>query len=160
MKNAFITSVFCMIVAGFYCDATLAQNVPVKVEFFVNDRPTTKKVRIIFSAYGINTEPSVSDDGTFLMPVFNTEWVDVRLISGKHDLLYSHIYLKKLYGNPTFRSFTSEKWLRRLTEREDLGCRLGQKWLSSYDLDYHDGTKVTVTNCAGQALVMPNPNPN
>jgi len=146
MRNTFIAFLFCVVVAGCYCGATLAQNVPVKVEFKVNDKPTAKKVRIILYVDRVATEPSVSDDGTFLLPAFNTEWVDVRLVSGKYNLLYEHIYLKKLRSALTFRVFTNRSAFRRLSDTESK-CSPGQKLISAYDLDFHDGTQVTVTTC-------------
>ena len=148
-KNISIIFYFCAIVTCL-CNVTPAQDITPKIEFFVNDKPTKKKVRLLFEVDGIVTEATVLDNGTFVMPSSKAEWIDVRLISGKHDLHYSHIYRKKLSGDLTFRVFTSEKWFRRLTEREDLGCKPEQKWLSSYDLNYHDGTQVNVTNCAGE----------
>ena len=157
-KNISRIFFFFVIVTCLY-NVTPGQDITGKIEFFVNDKPTKNKVRILVEVHSVGTEATVSDDGTFIMPSSKAEWVDVRLISGKHDLLYSHIYLKKLTGDLTFRVFTSEKWFGRLKERKDLGCKPGQKWLSSYDLDHHDGTEVTVTNCAGQPLVMPSANP-
>jgi hypothetical protein len=146
MRNTFIASLFCVVVAGFYCGAILAQDVPSKVEFKINDKPTTKKIRIILYVDGVATEPSVSDDGTFLLPALNSEWVNVRLISGKYNLLYEHIYLKKLRGALTFRVFTNRAALDRLSD-SDSKCLPGHNLISAYDLNFHDGTEVIVTTC-------------
>jgi hypothetical protein len=133
VRTSLIPFGLCLAAFGF-ANAAVAQETPLKVEFFVNDRPSTKKVEVILHAGEVATKLSQLDDGSFSMPAFPVEWIDVQVISGKYDLLYSHIYLKKLSGELTFRVFTSEKWLRRLTDRDDLGCKPGQKWLSSLTL--------------------------
>jgi hypothetical protein len=116
MKDKFPTFVFAILV--FCCSGIVAQpqQSPVKVEFKVDEKATNKRIRIILYANGVATEPAVSNEGTFIFPSLADEWVDVRLISGKYDLLYSHIYLNKLRGPLIFRVFTSRRLLR--TERE------------------------------------------
>jgi hypothetical protein len=98
MRNAFIMSFFCLVVVGYDAGVALGQDVPVKVEFKINDKLTTKKTRIILYANGDSSERTVSNDGTILLPALDAEWVDVRLISGKHNLFYERIYFKKLRG--------------------------------------------------------------
>ena len=145
MKSIFIASVFCLAVSPTWV-ATLAQGVSRKVEFKIDEKPTTKKIGIILYSNGHATETNIADDGTFILPTLDAEWVDVRLISGKYNLLYEHIFLKKLDNDLTFRIFTGRKAFRRLSDTE-AKCAPGQNVTSAYDLNFHDGTQVTVTTC-------------
>jgi hypothetical protein len=133
---------------GLCCGATLAQgqSTTVKAKFQIDDKETKKKFRIILYANGVATEPSVSTDGSFGLPALNTERVDVRLISGKYNLLYEGIYLNKLQGPLTFQVFTSPAAFKRLSDL-DFSCKAGQKLIAAYNLDYGDGTEMTVTTC-------------
>jgi hypothetical protein len=145
MRTIFIACLFCLVFVSL-CGATPAQDVPIKVEFKIDEKPTTKKVRIVLYADGRATEPNVSNDGRSLLPALDAEWVDVRLVSGKYNLLYEHIFLKKLRGDLTFRVFTSRAAFRRLSDTESK-CAPGQNLTLAYDLNFHDGTQVTVTTC-------------
>src|SRR4051812_26933059 len=102
MKRIFIASLFCLALAPTWV-VSLAQGVPRKVEFKIDEKPTTKKIRLILYANGHATESNVADDGTFTLPALDAEWVDVRLISGKYNLLYEQVFLKKLDSDLTFR---------------------------------------------------------
>jgi hypothetical protein len=145
VKHKIVTCVFATVAL---CSGIVAhpQESPVKLEFKVDQKGTNKKIRIILYANGVATEPHVSDDGTFLFPSLDDEWVDVRLLSGKYDLLYTHIYLKKLRGPLTFRVFTSRSAFNRLSDTESK-CLPWQKLIKAYDLNFGDGTQVTVTTC-------------
>jgi hypothetical protein len=79
MKRIFIASLFCLALASTWV-VSLAQGVPRKVEFKINEKPTTKKIRLILYTNGRATEPNVAHDGTFTLPALDAEWVDVRLI--------------------------------------------------------------------------------
>jgi hypothetical protein len=135
----------CLVLAA-SVGAAPSQSVPVKIEFRVDAKATNKKVRIILYVNGVATEPPVSDDGSFLFPALSAQSVDVRLISGKYNLLYNDIYLNKLRGPLTFRVFTSRAAFNRLSDTESK-CLSGQKLISAYDLNFGDGTQMTVTTC-------------
>ncbi len=145
MKRILIASVFCLALASTWV-ASLAQGVPHKVEFKIDERPTTKKIRVILYANGHANEPNVADDGTFILPALDVEWVDVRLISGKYNLFYEHIFLKKLDSDLTFRVFTGRSAFRRLSDTDDK-CPPGQSLSAAHDLNFHDGTQMVVTTC-------------
>ena len=145
MERIFIAFLFCLTLVS-ACVTSLGQGIPRKVEFKIDDKPTTKKIRIILYANGHAAEPNVADDGRFVLPALGAEWVDVRLVSGKYNLLYEHIFLKKLDSDLTFRVFSGRAAFRRLSDTDDK-CPPGQSLASAHDLNFHDGTQVTVTTC-------------
>ncbi len=145
MKRIFIVCLVYLALAS-TCVVSFAQGVRRKVEFKIDEKPTTKKIKIILYSNGQTTEPNIADDGTFILPALDAEWVDVRLISGKYNLFYEHIFLKKLDSDLTFRAFTGRAAFRRLSDT-DAKCAPGQNLTSAYDLNFHDGTQVTVTTC-------------
>jgi len=112
----------------------------------IDEKPTTKQIRIILYAKGHTTEASIADDGTFILPTLDAEWVDVRLVSGKYNLFYERVFLKKLDSDLTFRVFTNRAAFRRLSDTDDK-CPPGQSLSSAHDLDFHDGTQMVVTTC-------------
>jgi hypothetical protein len=146
MITKLATQVFALVLAGLCCAAALAQTVTVKAKFEIDGKETKKKVKIILYVNGVATELPVFDDGAFLFPALDSQSVDVRLISGKHNLLYKDIYLNKLRGPLTFRVFTSRAAFNRLSDTESK-CLSGQKLISAYDLNFGDGTQMTVTTC-------------
>jgi len=145
MKRIFISSLFCLALASTWV-VSVAQGVPRKVEFKIDEKPTTKQIRIILYAKGHTTEASIADDGTFILPTLDAEWVDVRLVSGKYNLFYERVFLKKLDSDLTFRVFTNRAAFRRLSDTDDK-CPPGQSLSSAHDLDFHDGTQMVVTTC-------------
>jgi hypothetical protein len=136
------------ILVGLCCTAAVSQGQPVRVKakFLIDEKETKKPFRIILSANGVITEPSISADGSFLLPTLNAERVDVRLVSVKYNLFYEGIYFGKLAGPLTFQVFTSASAFKRLSDL-DFNCKPGQKLVTAYNLDYGDGTEVTVTTC-------------
>ena len=143
-----LNSFVCLAILVGLCYGTLLAQAPstVKAKFQIDDKETKKPFRIILYANGVATEPTVSIDGSFLLPALKTERVDVRLISGKYNLLYEGIYLNKLQGPLTFQVFTSPSKFKRLSDL-DFSCKAGQKLVAAYNLDYGDGTEMTVTTC-------------
>lgn len=146
MIKKLVTQLLSLALASLCCTAVLAQTVTVRAKFEIDGKETKKKFKIILYANGVATETRISEDGSFSLPTLNAQWVDVRLISGKYNLLYEKIYLNKLRGPLTFRVFTSRSAFDRLSDT-DSKCLPGQKWRAAHDLDYGDGTTVTVTTC-------------
>jgi len=122
------------------------QTTRVKATFLVDDKETKKPFRIIFSTIGTVTQPTISADGSFSLPMLNAEKVDVSVISGKYNLLYEGLYFNKLAGPLTFQVFTSLAKLKRLSDL-DFKCKPGQKLIAAYGLNYGDGTEMFVTTC-------------
>jgi hypothetical protein len=121
-----------------------AQTYPVRAKFEVDGKESKRKFRVLLYADGAPIEPTVSDDGKFYVPALDIEWVDVRLISGKHDLLYQGVYLKKLRGSLTFG-------VKENLSGEEAACEPGKKLVAAYYLEFHPddaaGTVLSIKVC-------------
>ena len=121
-----------------------SQSGSVKAKFEIDGKETKDKFRIVLYADGVATEPTISDDGTFSVPVLNVPKVNVRFISGQYDLFYEDVYVAKLRGTLTFGV------TKTLSGHQAL-CKRGHKLVSSFSLEFDpgdgDGTAMTVTTC-------------
>ena|SRR4028118_32835 len=121
-----------------------ARTYPVEAKFEVDGKESKQRFRVVLYADGAPVEPTVTDDGQFYVPTLSVEKVDVRFISGKYDLLYEDVYLKKLRGNLVFG-------VEENVSAEDAGCEPGKKLLAAYSLEFHpedaEGTAMIVKVC-------------
>ncbi len=99
--NAF-TILLAVCYLTLFSGLAVAQSFPVKARFEVNGKVSKKRFRVLIYANGAPIEPTVSEDGQFCVPDLSVEQVDVRLISGRYDLLHEGVYLKKLRGQLVF----------------------------------------------------------
>ena len=121
-----------------------AQTYPVKAKFEVDGKESRQRFRVLIYAEGGLIEPDVSENGEFYVPVSDIEWADVRLVSAEHDLLYKHVYLKKLQGNLVFG-------VRENISGEATTCEAGSRLMALYYLVFHpddaEGTRMDVQVC-------------
>ena len=124
--------------------AVETQTYPVKAKFEADGKESKQKFRVLLYNDGAPIEPTVSEDGQFYVPALNVEKVDVRFISGKHDLFYEDVYLKKLRGNLVFG-------VKENLSGEEASCESGKKLIAAYYLEFHpddaEGTALSVTVC-------------
>src|SRR5437016_10482615 len=119
-----LMNLLSLVLVTFSALAAATQTGPVKAKFEIDGKETQDKFRVVLYADGVATEPSISADGNFNVPPLTIPTVDVRLISGKHDLLYKDVYVTKLRGTLTFG-------VKEHFSGKDSHCKRRQKLLSS-----------------------------
>ena len=139
-----LIKMLALLLIGISVFAGAPQSGLVKAKFEIDGTESKDKFRILLYADGVATEPTVSDDGYFAVPPLNIRKVDVRLISGKYNLLYEDVYLAKLRGTLTFG-------VNEHLSTKDSHCKRGQKLVSSHSLvfepDDAEGTGMVVEVC-------------
>ena len=142
VRNLCFVALACY--AAVFSGVADAQTYPAKAKFEVDGKESKQKFRVLLYVDGAPVEPTVSDDGEFNVPALDVEWVDVRLISGRHDLLYQGVYLKKLYGTLVFG-------VKKKLSDEEASCKPGKKLVRAYYLKFRpddaEGTELLVTEC-------------
>jgi hypothetical protein len=116
----------------------------VHAKFKVDGKESKDKFRIILYVNDEPIEPTVSDDGNFLMPVVNLNKIDIRFISGEHDLRYDGVYVSKLRGTLTFG-------VRQDLSKVESHCKPTQKLVAQYSIEFDDddaeATAMTIDVC-------------
>ena len=124
--------------------ASASQGGFVKAKFEIDGKETKDKFRILLEVNDQIFEPSVSDDGHFLVPVVNINKVDVRLVSGKHNLLFEEVYVTKLRGTLIFK-------VKEDLSKVESACKPGHKAIAWHSLEFEpddaEGTEMTVLAC-------------